>query len=77
MVSRPSDYNYYTSSLYYCTRPELTRVKKVVVQSFSKEEIRLAEKDWDSVWSIDGLTQEDIARTESLLSFEVVREEDL
>ena len=52
-------------------------MKKVVVKSFSEEEVRQIEKDSESVWSGYGLTEEAVARTKKLLTFEVVGEEDL
>jgi len=74
---RPPDSTYRPWCLYVLTRPELKGVKKVVVKSFSEEEVRQIEKDSESVWSGYGLTEEAVARTKKLLTFEVVGEEDL
>jgi len=77
MITRPSDSTYNPGCLYGFTRPELTRVKKVVVQSFSKEEVRQIEEDLEFLWFTDGRTEAEVAQMKSVLSFEVVREEDL
>jgi len=47
------------------------------LKSFSEEEVRQIETVSESIWSIYDLTEADVVRRKGLLSFEVVREEDI
>ena len=63
-----------TLPIYWSTFEELSRVKRVVVQSSSEERSRRLKEEVQEMWRLKGYPDEEIDRRNALLTYEVVKE---